>query len=91
MLQLTDSVSVPDQAHRIGDGITTLWSYGIEVGKELLIVGFVAGWVLLWGATARIHYSQGDMAALSITVLLFVLPAIGLLGWRLTRKFGGGL
>jgi len=81
----TQTVDAP-RLSRLQEALDTLRTHLFVLARELLVTGLTAGWVVLWGLTVRLHYIKGDVLDAALTTLVFVLPAVGLFAWRLTRK-----
>lgn len=89
MLSFPDQTVDAPRLERLHEAVDTLWSYAFLLATELAVVGVTAGWILLWGATVRLHYSKGHVVDAGLTTLLLILPAVGIFAWRLTRKLEG--
>lgn len=52
---------------------------------ELVILLVLAGWLTMWGVVAWLNYSLGDLLGATLTVVVFIAFAAGILLWRLNH------
>jgi len=51
--------------------------------RELVLLGVLAGWLVLWGTTAALNYRQGDPIGLGLVVAVLIVPVVAAYLWHL--------
>ncbi|PSQ08790.1 hypothetical protein BRC93_14460 [Halobacteriales archaeon QS_5_70_15] len=63
--------------------VSTVTAFVARLLRELLLLGALAGWLLLWGVTAALNYRQGDLIGLGLVVGVLIRPVVAGYLWHL--------
>lgn len=58
-----------------------------RVAKRLLLGAFALGYLTLWGGLAARHYATGDIADAVLTLVVFVVPFVGLVLYGVSKRY----
>jgi hypothetical protein len=67
----------------VGRVVDTAATFVGRLLRELVLLGVIAGWLLLWGTTAALNYRQDDPIGLGLVVAVLVLPVVAAYLWHL--------
>lgn len=78
-----ESIEVPIGDRDIGSALVSFWAHLKTLLWETALFAGGIGWIAAWAVVARLNFANGNGPGAAVIALVFVLPALGLLLWRL--------